>query len=130
MPDPFRLDGHTYRTRGVAPHDAMLICGMLRDVAPHLPVMVPADRTLGAGVAYLEALTAAIAKLPAVPHAWIGSECLASIDRRVGLRWRPIWDKPARKLLFRDISEALFGMLILHVLHGLANDYLTESVPA
>ncbi len=42
--------------------------------------------------------------------------CLANVERRTVLRWRPIWDRVAGRLLYDDITLDVFSILALRVL--------------
>ena len=128
--ETFRIGRNTYRAQPIGPADARQMCRLLLGAAPHLRVMVPLTKAAPEGVAWVEELGRALNKLSEADQVWIGSTCLTSTERRVGLRWRPVWNAARRRVLFRDMPEIETFMLIVRVLHQVAAEYLNESVSA
>ncbi len=112
---PFRLSGHDYRIRPIPQSDRVRIWEGLRAVAPHLLVMVPAEGD-AAVAPFVDAVSVALWRMPASDRPAVVSACFASVERRHTLRWRPIWDCKAMRLLYDDITLDLFSILALRVL--------------
>ena len=132
MPDRtvFRVGKRTYRARAIGVEDARLVCRLLLVASPHLRLLMPTQKVADEGLVYVESLGGAVRKVPQAEQAWIGSTCLSSLERRVGLRWRPVWDARQHRFLCSDLSEVDYFLLVLRVVHDVAAEYLNESVPA
>jgi len=112
---PFPLLGHAYRIRDIPEPDSAHIWQGLSAVAPHLLVMVPAEDD-EAIQPFVDAVTAALWKMSEPDRPAVVSTCLANVERRGVLRWRPIWDRVAGRLLYDDITLNVFSTLALRVL--------------
>ncbi len=116
---PFPLDGHAYRIRDIPERDGARIWAGLHAVAPHLLVMVPVESEDGGDAMiepFVEAVRAALWKMREPDRPVVVAACLANVERRTVLRWRPIWDRVAGRLLYDDITLDVFSILALRVL--------------
>lgn len=123
---PFRLLGHDYRIRGISQNDRVQIWEGLRTVAPHLLVLVPVEGD-AAFEPFIIAMSAALLKMSGVDRPMVVSACLASIERRHVLRWRPVWDRKAGRLLYDDITLDLFTALTMRVLCRVVMEHAAKS---
>lgn len=116
---PFPLDGHAYRIRDIPERDSACIWAGLRAVSPHLLVMVPVESD-DAGDAqiqpFVEAVRSALWKMREPDRLAVMATCLANVERRTVLRWHPIWDRVAGRLLYDDVTLDVFSILALRVL--------------
>jgi hypothetical protein len=100
---PFRLLGHDYRIRDIPDADSRHIWSALNAAMPHLCVLVPAESD-EAIKPFTEAVADALCSVPAPERAVLGSLALTCVQRRRGMRWTPVWDRPTTRLLYEDIS--------------------------
>jgi len=112
---PFRLLGHAYRIRSIPDADSRHIWSALNAAMPHLCVLVPVESD-EAIKPFTEAVADALCSVPAPERAVLGSLALACVQRRRGMRWAPVWDRPTTRLLYEDISLEVFSTLVLRVL--------------
>ena len=105
---PFRWSGHDYRIQPIPQSDSVRIWEGLHAVSPHLLVMVPTEGD-AAIEPFVDAVSVALWRMPVSDRPAVVSACLASVERRQALRWRPVWDRRVGRLLYDDVTINLFS---------------------